>query len=575
MPANPPSYPTLNVTDFSEYTTGLAPSDWDITEAGGGDFTVAADGTFTGGKKLVKTVGSTRSTILYDAPAYTQDRQEVLVRLKIGNAASGANDSVIVVLRSADDPAAQSLYCSVNLDTNQINIGADLISSSVASLTGKNLTNSIFIWIRLWHEQDQAGNNAWAKVWRDVDPEPALHDVLFRSTQTTGKAGIISSWPELPEYDIFNHSELFPIIGPPDVTRATIVADPTIIDADGVSTSLITVQSVNFLGENINIGGLTVVINTDFGSIGATTDVGDGTYTATLTSAVTPGLATLGATISAVPITATATVQMTEIPDNGIVPLNIVRKESDAVGGAIDPEAELRNWVPFTDAEQISFVSDKADDNRSMIVRGFGTDGEEVAEQVKLQGTTTVTTARFFKKLFMIQASQASDTLANNDPAINAVVTITSTTIADTLTQGRARLTNMLAYTHPMDFGTIVRYEKLYFFNNTGSTVSLGAALTIVDNADATLEWGLDLAKNDPTEVSGRSTAPAGVVFDTVPTTTPADLLINEYHGLWIKQTLTTRQLLANQTFQFTTPVETFTIGMEPLDRSYDQIVAL
>jgi len=362
-----------------------------------------------------------------------------------------------------------------------------------------------------------------------------------------------------------------------DAAQSTVTAVPTIIEANGVDTSTITVQLVNPLGVNIVVGGDTVVIFTDFGSIGAVTDNNDGTYTATLTSAVTPGLATLTATVNTILIGDDATVQMTEVTQEGIMPLNIVRADAGAVGGAIDPESEVRQFLPFLPggAEQISFVSDKASDVRSVIVRGMGTDGEEIAEKVKLQGTNTVTTARFFLKVFMIQTSVASDSLIATDPTINAVITITSTTLSDSITQGRVRLTNMLAYVQPMDFGTIVRYEKVYFFNNSGSTISSGATLTITDGSDGTLEWGLDLAKNDLSSVTSRIVAPTGIVFAKVATVTPVDLLANDFHGLWIKQTLTRKQRLTATEFQFVNPITTLNVGMEPLDRVYDQIVAL
>ncbi|HEU5475634.1 MAG TPA: invasin domain 3-containing protein, partial [Actinophytocola sp.] len=100
---------------------------------------------------------------------------------------------------------------------------------------------------------------------------------------------------------------LEPGVASPATSRIT--ADPTGIAADGNATSTVTVRLIDAYGNQIPTGGPAVVIATDLGTIGATTDNGDGTYTATLTSATTAGTATLSFTIAAVAATATATVE--------------------------------------------------------------------------------------------------------------------------------------------------------------------------------------------------------------------------------------------------------------------------
>ena len=98
----------------------------------------------------------------------------------------------------------------------------------------------------------------------------------------------------------------------PDETLSTITASPTSIAADGSSTSTITIQLVDSYGNNLTVGGDTVTIATNLGSLsGTVTDSGDGTYTETLTAAVTPGTATVTGTVNAAPITDNATVDFT------------------------------------------------------------------------------------------------------------------------------------------------------------------------------------------------------------------------------------------------------------------------
>ncbi|HUI10520.1 MAG TPA: invasin domain 3-containing protein [Bacteroidota bacterium] len=99
--------------------------------------------------------------------------------------------------------------------------------------------------------------------------------------------------------------------GAASTTTSLVTALPTSITADGVSTSTITVQLKDASGNNLAGSGGTVVINTTAGGIGATTDHGNGQYTATLTSPTSAGSATVGATLNSTPLTHTATVTFT------------------------------------------------------------------------------------------------------------------------------------------------------------------------------------------------------------------------------------------------------------------------
>lgn len=80
--------------------------------------------------------------------------------------------------------------------------------------------------------------------------------------------------------------------GPVDLATSTIAAVPTSITADGVSTSAVTVSLRDAAG-NLRVGAETVEILSTLGTVGATTDNGDGTYSAVLTSATANGVATV------------------------------------------------------------------------------------------------------------------------------------------------------------------------------------------------------------------------------------------------------------------------------------------
>ncbi|MEZ5506034.1 MAG: Ig-like domain-containing protein [Gammaproteobacteria bacterium] len=89
---------------------------------------------------------------------------------------------------------------------------------------------------------------------------------------------------------------------------STISTSSTSIVADGVTTATITVQLIDANGNSLASGGDTVVLNTTAGSLGSVTDNGNGTYSATLTSSVTAGTATVTGTVNGNAITDNAVV---------------------------------------------------------------------------------------------------------------------------------------------------------------------------------------------------------------------------------------------------------------------------
>ena len=66
--------------------------------------------------------------------------------------------------------------------------------------------------------------------------------------------------------------------------HTTISASPSAIDADGSSTSTITVRARDANDNGLTGGGATVVLSSTLGTLGSVSDNGDGTYSATLTA---------------------------------------------------------------------------------------------------------------------------------------------------------------------------------------------------------------------------------------------------------------------------------------------------
>ncbi len=77
--------------------------------------------------------------------------------------------------------------------------------------------------------------------------------------------------------------------------------------ADGVSTSIVKMQARDIHGINLISGGATVVFTNSIGTMGATTDNGDGTYQATLTAPVTVGTALVSAKLGGTAIASSGT----------------------------------------------------------------------------------------------------------------------------------------------------------------------------------------------------------------------------------------------------------------------------
>ena len=102
------------------------------------------------------------------------------------------------------------------------------------------------------------------------------------------------------------------VSGQPDPGASLITATPISIPNDGTTTSTITVQLRDFSLTNLTLGGDSVALFTDLGTLSVVTDNSDGTYTATLTSPTT-GTATITGTVNGYYLVDTATVDVTAV----------------------------------------------------------------------------------------------------------------------------------------------------------------------------------------------------------------------------------------------------------------------
>jgi hypothetical protein len=144
-----------------------------------------------------------------------------------------------------------------------------------------------------------------------TDNNDGTYTAVLRSSTTAGTATISGT---LNGAAITGTATVAFTAGAADVTRSTITASPTSILADGVTTSIITVQLKDANGNNLTTSGGTVLLFSSAGTLGDVTDSNDGTYTAVLRSSTTAGTATISGTLNGADITGRATVTFTAGP---------------------------------------------------------------------------------------------------------------------------------------------------------------------------------------------------------------------------------------------------------------------
>jgi uncharacterized protein YjdB len=103
--------------------------------------------------------------------------------------------------------------------------------------------------------------------------------------------------------------------GSPSAAASLARAAPTTLAANGSATSLLTVQLRDAYGNDTDtIGASVTFAPVGQGSIGSISDAGDGTYTATYTAGTAPGTVTITPRLDGMDFTNTATITLTDSP---------------------------------------------------------------------------------------------------------------------------------------------------------------------------------------------------------------------------------------------------------------------
>ena len=175
-------------TDFSEYTTDTAPSDWTSRWKAPTSFTVVADAAATGGKvlRIVQTTMQ-RAFLSWDAVPPAAD-VEIVARFRTSVAPTDATEAQMHVLKVRAGGAAAS-ESSYNGNVAKRILITKYVAGSAAPLAAGgdvNVLANAWWWIRLRAN----GSSVYGRLWRDGSAEPSTWFSKTDSSLSSGLVGV-------------------------------------------------------------------------------------------------------------------------------------------------------------------------------------------------------------------------------------------------------------------------------------------------------------------------------------------------------------------------------------------------
>lgn len=207
-----------------------------------------------------------------------------------------------------------------------------------------------------------------------------------------------------------------------------------------------------------------------------------------------------------------------------------------AAGGTTDVLGELLGIK--LDNDSWWWVRSSEPDTREVTLTGRTQSGEIRSEKLTLSGLTYVVTNNVYSRWleFKVSAvtSSAIITIGRVFRHMIAAEPLYSINF-DILTQSL-----LLKQSYPVEYKTRTRYEKIFFWNVTGSAIDL-LTFTIdsAKNSGSSITIGLDPTVTSALDVENRTIAPEGVTFVDIDVATASfSLLSGQAIGFWLKQTL-------------------------------------
>ncbi|WP_300496621.1 invasin domain 3-containing protein [Marinobacter sp.] len=188
------------------------------------------------------------------------------------------------------------------LSANPVSIVADGITTSTITLQARDVAanNTSF------SGQTVTFSTTSGTLGTVTDNGDGTYSATLTSDTTAGNATVTGT---IDGETVVDNATVTFTPGPASAANTTLTAAPLSITADGVTTSIVTVQAIDANGNALTSGGDTVVLATTAGTLSNVTDNGDGTYSATLTSSTTAETATITGTLDGTDITDSASVE--------------------------------------------------------------------------------------------------------------------------------------------------------------------------------------------------------------------------------------------------------------------------
>jgi hypothetical protein len=170
--------------------------------------------------------------------------------------------------------------------------------------------------------------------------------VTLSAACTTGACGV--SQPCVIDTDCGSNScdpGSLACVGPPAAAKSTLTAPATVVSGASVQVAL---QAKDDAGNLITRGGATVVFSAQAGTgsatVSNTTDIGNGTYAATVTG-VLAGAVTLQATLNGAAVTATAPLAISASTVASVATSTLTAPANVVSGAAVQAVVRAR-WSP-------------------------------------------------------------------------------------------------------------------------------------------------------------------------------------------------------------------------------------
>ena len=370
-----------------------------------------------------------------------------------------------------------------------------------------------------------------------TDNDDGTYTATLTSSSTAGSATVSGTVNGSAITDTATVTFTFVGPGPPSGATSQITASPTSIPANGTSTSTITVELRDASGTPLTSGGATVTLSTTAGSLGAVTDNGNGTYTATLTSPSTGGSGTVSGTVSGSAITDTATVTFTgpgppsgttsqitasptSIPANGTSTSTITVELRDASGTPVTTGGAIVTLS--TTAGSLGAVTDNGNGTYTATLTSPSTGGSGTVSGTvngaAISDTAVVTFTAVATRLEFVQQPTNEQAGASISPAItvravdNGGTTITSFTGNVTIAIGSNPSGGTLSGTTTVAAVNGVATFGNLSINRTGSGYTLGASAA-----------GLTGATSTAFSITPGPASPATSQITAAPTSIPAN----------------------------------------------------